>query len=549
MHHKILILTLFLIVVFAFKIEAQNKKIPPDKPKLIVGIVVEQMRYDYIYRFWDKLGEKGFKRLIYEGTSCKNANINYIFTQSSPGTASIFTGTTPSFHGIVSDEWFLPLKGDKQNCVNDATCKTIGSKSDDGKKSPRQLFVSTIGDEIKLFSTGKSKVIGVALDDRTAILASGHSANAAYWMDDKTGNWITSSYYMEEIPKWAKEFNNKDFTKTFCEREWATSLPIEQYTEALPDKNSFEVGFDRNGTSFPYNIKAIKEKMGNFKVIKHIPAGNTLTTDFAVHAIINEELGKDDHTDLISIGYSVTNNIGLEFGPSSVEIEDTYIKLDKDIAHFLEFIDDLIGKENVLVFLTSNSGVAEVPKYLDSLRVSSGYFKNFYALTLLKTYLNAVYGKGDWVQGYIEQQIYLNRNLIEDAKISLEDIQNKTAQFMLQFTGVSNTITASTLQTTHFTKGIFEKMQNSYHQKRSGDVMINLTSGWVEDISTATTHNSGYSYDTHVPLIFYGWKIGRNTIARQVNITDIAPTVSTIVNISFPNACTGEPILELINNK
>ncbi|MBI5219038.1 MAG: alkaline phosphatase family protein [Bacteroidia bacterium] len=537
------------LLLWSTAIYSQNKKIPPEKPKLIIGIVVEQMRYDYLYRFWDKLEEKGFKRLMYEGTSFKNANINYLFTQSAPGIASIYTGTTPSFHGIVSDEWYLRLKGEKIYCVDDPNYKTAGGKTDDGKKSPKQMLTSTLGDEIKLFTTGKSKVIGVALDDRSSILAAGHAADASYWFEEKSGNWITSTYYMEELPKWVKEFNNKKFSDVFTDKEWSTMLPIDQYKEALPDKNSFEIGFERNGTSFPYNIKTIKEKMQSYRVMKHIPFGNTFTTDFAVHAIVNENLGKDDYTDLITISYSATNTIGLEFGPSSVEVEDTYLRLDRDIAHLLEVVDDLIGKENTLVFLTSNSGVAEVPKYLDSLKVASGNFKNFYALALLKTYLNALYGKGDWVLGYLEQQIYLNHNLIEDAKISLEDIQNKTSQFLLQFTGVSNTITATTLQTTHFTKGIFEKMQNSYQQKRSGDVMINLTSGWIEDISTATSHNSGYSYDTHVPLIFYGWKIGRNSIARPVNITDIAPTISTIMNISFPNSCTGEPILEMINNK
>ncbi|OFY98044.1 MAG: hypothetical protein A2491_19045, partial [Bacteroidetes bacterium RIFOXYC12_FULL_35_7] len=377
-------------------------------------------------------------------------------------------------------------------------------------------------------------------------LGAGHSANAAYWIEGKSGQWVSNTYYMDELPKWVKEFNDKDFSKTFSDREWNTLLPISEYKESLTDKNSFEIGFERNGTTFPYDIKAIKEKMKTLNIIKNVPAGNTLTTDFAVHAIVNEEMGKDEHTDLIAISYSVPDNIGLQFGPSSVEIQDCYLRLDKDIAHFLEVVDDLIGKENTLIFVTSNCGVAEIPRYLDSLKVASGYFKNFYALTLLKTYLNAVYGKGEWVQGYVEQQIFLNHNMIEDAKISLEDIQNKTAQFLLQFNGVSNTITSTTLQTTHFTKGIFEKMQNSFQQKRSGDVLINLTSGWVEDISTATTHNSGYSYDTHVPLIFYGWKIGRNSISRPVNITDIAPTIAAFLNMSFPNASTGEPILEMI---
>jgi arylsulfatase A-like enzyme len=199
-----------------------------------------------------------------------------------------------------------------------------------------------------------------------------------------------------------------------------------------------------------------------------------------------------------------------------------------------------------MIFCTSDHGVAQVPTYLNDSRIPAGYFNQTGAISLLKSALNNTYGRGDWVKAYHAQQIYLNRILIEDSKISLREIQEYIAQFMMQFTGVANTITAYTLQTTNFTNGIFEKIQNSYNQKRSGDVLINLKAGWVEKGDGSTDHNSSYSYDTRIPLIWYGWKISHGTIVRPVDIIDIAPTISTFLNITYPNACTGIPILELI---
>ncbi len=541
------------VILFVFYIKAFSQSrtiIPPEKPKLVVGIVVDQMRYDYVARYWNKFEDGGFKRLVNEGTFCKNTNLNYLFTQTGPGHATIFTGTTPSIHGIISNEWYKQLSNTRIYCVSDENVKTVGGKINNGNFSPKHLFVTTIGDELKLSNNKKSKVIGIGMKERAAILSSGHLADAAYWYDGYTGNWITSTYYMDSLPEWVNSFNNQKFPDIYLEKEWNTLLPIEQYTESLDDSCEFETGFSNRQNTFPYDLSEISKKGKNekdYSILKYVPFGNTLTVDFAIHAIINENLGKGEYTDMITISFSPPDYIGHDYGPLSVEMEDTYLRLDKEIAHFLEFIDQEFGKENVLLFLTADHGVMLPPDFLKSQNIPAGKFKSYYSIALLKSYLNAVYGQGEWVKEYLDQQIYLNHNLIEDSKLSLKDFQQKTASFMVQFKGVANALTANTMQTTYFDDGIFQKMQNSFNQKRSGDIIINLETGWMETGIYTTTHNTGYTYDTHVPLFWYGWKINRQAITEPVSVVDIAPTIATFLNIEFPNGTSGKPINKMFD--
>ena len=334
----------------------------------------------------------------------------------------------------------------------------------------------------------------------------------------------------------------------YLSEEWNTLYPIYEYTESLPDKNPYETGFNGKIT-FPYDLDSLSKISRNerdYSLLTRTPFGNTYTADFAANLVTNEQLGQDDATDILLVCFTAGENIGNMFGPNSVEVEDAFLRLDKEIAHFINFIESYVGKQNALIFLTSDHGVAQVPSFLTDNKIPAGYFNQNAAISLLTSALNNTYGRGDWVRSYHAQQIYLNHNLIEDSRLSLKDMQEYVAQFMLQFAGVSNTITSYTLQTTNFTDGIFKKMQNSYNQKRSGDVIINLKSGWVESNSGVTGGTSSYSYDSRVPLIWYGWKIGRGTVNRDIDIIDIAPTVSSLLNITFPNSCTGSPIFELI---
>jgi predicted AlkP superfamily pyrophosphatase or phosphodiesterase len=547
------IVSLLLLISSPLWLKAQSStRIPPEKPKLIVGIVVEQMRQDYIYKYWDKFGEGGFKRLLNEGTYCKNANFNYLFTQTSPGVATIATGTYPSYHGIVSEEWYQRLKDKVVNAVADDKEKTVGGSYDAGRMSPRRLLTTTIGDEMRLASFNKSKVIGISMQGKAAILSTGQTANAAYWFDDETGNWVTSSFYMPELPAWVQDFNDKKFQDLYMNRSWEPTSPLSDYANrCLPDNNKYETGIEGH-KSFPYNLAQMgvipdDKNKKKYNLLRYTPFGNTFTKDFAISAIVNDSLGKGNNTDLLMVSFASTEYIGQNFGPESIELMDAFIRLDKDLEHFLNFLDQELGKQNVLVFLTSDHGVAQNPDYLADKGIPVGYFSQNSALSLLKSYLNAVYGRGEWVKTYYAQQLYLNRDLIEDSKFNLADVQQKVAQFMLQFTGVANTVTSTTLQTAYFSDGVFSKIQRSFNQKRSGDVLINLDPGWIETDGTATTHNSSYSYDTHVPLIWYGWKVKRSTIFEPVDMVDIAPTISYFLNIASPNATVGKPIIGLVS--
>lgn len=526
----------------------QRMSIPSEKPKLIVEIIVSQMRYDYIHRYWDKFGEGGFKLLVNEGAFCKNARFNYLLTQSYPGLATISTGANPMVHGIISNKWYRTSCGDAIDAVADEKVNTIGGSFFSGKFSPKNIITSTFGDELNLYDP-LSKVIGISLDPGSSILTTGHNPTGAFWFDAEKGNWVSSSFFMSTLPAWADTFNTKKFANLYADREWNASKPINTYDEA-----------DTNKIKAPEVKKKLIDKLKSmwdgvilkksptltYSSLLETPYGNLLAKDFAIASIVGENLGADDHTDLLAVTFSANRNISYKYGPQSIEVEDTYIKLDKELAHFLQFISQSVGRENVLVVLTSDQGIASTPAYLEKSKIPGGYFDPKKAMALLGSYLKAIYGQGNWVTAYYEKQIYLNRRLIEDSNLKLADFQQKIADFMLEFSGVSNTITGSTLQSSNFTTGIFEKFQNSYNQRRSGDVIINLEPGWVESNGGITSGNSAYSYDVHVPLIWYGWKIKRRSILSPVNMTDISPTLSTLIGITWPNGATGNPIKELI---
>jgi len=538
----------FLLIVFVsisqLSFGQKRKVIPPEKPVLIVGVVVEDMRYDYLYRFWDNFGEGGFKKLIDEGTLCKNATYNYLLTQTAPGFATIASGCEPVIHGIVSDYWYQRLQKLNTYSVFDDKTKTIGTEPDVYPYAPKNLLTTTFTDELKLFNNGQSKAIGISFKPESAILAVGHLGDAAYWFDDASGKFISSSYYCDSLPTWVNAFNNKKFPDLYVDREWLPLLDVEKYRAGSKQGNSKAIGFSTEN-KFAKRISTFIKKDNPYAKLKATPYGITLTKDFAISAILDEQLGTDKYTDYISIGFASTSRVSESCGPNSIELEDLYIRLDKELEHLLQFIDDQFGKHQVLLYLTSDHGTSYRPEELKEQNIPAGEFNSERAVMLLGTYLNAVYDKGKWVSSYYNKQIYLNHQLIEDAELNLSEVQNVVAQFMIQFSGVSNAITSTTLEQSHFTEGIFASMQNSYNQKRSGDILLNLEPGWIEKGDYVSTANSANRYDTHVPLIWYGWKIKRTKISTTVYMKDIAPTISNFLDIPFPNGCTGKVIPEL----
>ncbi|MFZ0281020.1 MAG: alkaline phosphatase family protein, partial [Bacteroidales bacterium] len=352
------------------------------------------------------------------------------------------------------------------------------------------------------------------------------------------------------LPPWVNDFNAMRYPDTYLNSPWNLLKAAGEYADCLPDSNKFETGF--NGLNyFPYDLKKMNQAAGRnatrtFSLLRETPFSDTFTTNFAIKLIEQEGLGKDDTTDFVAICYSSTDYIGHRFGPSSVEAGDAILRLDKDIETLLTTLNDNLGKKNILVYFTSAHGVSEIPAVLQATRIPANYFNQNQALQLLRSYLNAVYGEGNWVKGYSEKQIFLNRTLIEDARIQLEDIQKKVARFLIQFTGVLSAYPYSAFEANDYGNGHLKRIVNNFSPQRSGDVIVTLNPGWVEkEEGYLTNHNSPYQYDTHVPLIWYGWTVNRATVMRNVNMTDIAPTLSSLCKIPYPNACSGEPLSEL----
>lgn len=355
--------------ILIFSCNAQSPIVPKqsentNKPKLVVGIVVDQMRYDYLTRFYSKYGEGGFKRMMNEGFNCKNNHFNYVPTFTGPGHASIYTGSTPKYHGIIGNDWYDKEIKKMVYCAGDDSVQSVGAKTEDGKMSPHRMKTTTFADENRLFTQMRGKTIGISIKDRGAILPAGHTANAAYWFYGKDeGLFISSTFYMNSLPNWVNDFNKSDKVASNL-KPWNTLYNIETYTESGSDLNDFEGGFKgKEAATFPYDLNVLKDQNGGFDILKSTPYGNTIVADFAIAALNGEQLGQDTNTDVLTVSFSSTDYVGHNFGVNSKEIEDTYIRLDKDLERFFKALDEKVGKENYTVFLTADHAAIDVPAY------------------------------------------------------------------------------------------------------------------------------------------------------------------------------------------
>ena len=448
---------------------------PTEKPKLVVGIVVDQMRYEYLTRFENKYGNGGFLRLINEGFNCKNNHFNYVPTYTGPGHASVYTGTTPKNHGIIANNWYDKFSDSFVYCAGDTTVQSVGTMDKAGQMSPHRMKTTTFADENRLFTQMNGKTIGISIKDRGAILPAGHSANAAYWFHGKDqGHFISSSYYFETLPQWVKDFNATNPAEKYL-TEWNTFYDIETYTESGSDLNDFEGGFRGKDTAtFPYDLKALSKTNGNYNIIKATPYGNSIVTDFAIAALVGEQLGIDDYTDVLTVSYSSTDYIGHNFGVNSKEIEDTYIRLDKEIEQLLNTLDAKVGKENYTVFLTADHGAVNVPAYLESVKIPAGYFDGAAFEAYLKDLVVEDYKLSAWIKNISNQQIFLDREKIIGYGLDLEKVQQGIVSQIINYPNVYKAYTATSMSNTQYTKGIENLLQNGYNQKRSGDVLFVL---------------------------------------------------------------------------
>jgi predicted AlkP superfamily pyrophosphatase or phosphodiesterase len=518
------------------------------QPKLVVGIVVDQMRFDYLYRFQSKFGENGFKRLLKEGNNCRNVNYNYVPTYTGPGHASIYTGTYPALHGIISNRWFERKTSKNVYCCEDKSISTVGEGGkEEGEMSPQRCITTTVGDELRLSNNKKSKVIGIALKDRGAILPSGHMANAAYWFSSKTGNWISSNFYANTLPSWVIEFNQQKLSDKYLSQKWETSYPISDYKECLSDDNNYEESFKGElKPIFPHDLPALKLLNEGYGILKEVPFGNTITKDFAISTIKAEEMGKNNVTDMITISFSSTDYVGHRFGISSIELEDTYIKLDKDLAELFNFLDSYIGKENVLLFLTADHGAVENPQYLIDSKINAAFVDEKEITIGLKSLLKQNFSDS-LLLSFSNEQVFFNHKLIETKKINYSIIEELTIKYLASQLNVRQVLKSSDLLSNQYTDVPRSLVQNGFSPTRSGDIIVVYEPSVIESFNDkkGTTHGAPYSYDTHVPLIWWGYKIKKDENVTAINITDIAPTISQFLNIQYPSGCVGKPIVEL----
>lgn len=519
----------------------QSNTVAIERPKLVVGIVVDQMRWDYLYRYQKRYTDGGFKRLLGEGFSCENTMIPYVPSVTAIGHTCIYTGSVPSIHGIAGNNFVK--EGKKVYCTDDDSVKPVGTTSEAALMSPRNLWVSTIGDEMKIASNGRAKVVGVALKDRASILPAGHNPNGAFWFDDQTGCFITSSYYMDRLPKWVEAFNGKRLPEQYLSQKWNTIYPKNTYTESTTDENEYENGI-REGVkaTLPLNLPELYKKYG-YGIIRNTPFGNSLTLDMAKAAIDGEQLGADDETDLLAVSCSSTDYIGHQVGTHAIETEDTYLRLDKAIADFLAYLDSKVGKGNYLVFLSADHGAMNNAAFLQDRRIPAGSWNASATAKKLNQVLAKEYPEaGDIVKTVMNYQVFFNRDVIKSKQLDFDNIKQTVVNVLKEDPSVLYACDMATASTESIPEEVKSRIINGYNRERSGDVVIILKPNFYAHGMKGTDHGAWNSYDTHIPLVFMGWGIKHGATTKQTFMTDIAPTIAAMLHVQAPNGCVGKAI-------
>lgn len=519
----------------------QASAIGVQRPKLVVGIVIDQMRWDYLYRYQKRYTDGGFKRLLNEGFSCENTVIPYVPSVTAIGHTCIYTGSVPSIHGIAGNNFVK--NGEKVYCTDDDTVKPVGSNSEAGLMSPRNLWVTTIGDEMKIASNGRAKVVGVALKDRASILPAGHNPDGAFWFDDKSGNFITSTYYMNQLPKWVEAFNGKKLPEHYLSEKWNTLYPKDTYIESTSDENEYENGIKKGvKATLPLNLPELYKKYG-YNIIRNTPFGNSLTFDMAKAAIDGEQLGADDETDLLAVSCSSTDYIGHQVGTHAVETEDTYLRLDKAIADFLSYLDTKVGKGNYLVFLSADHGAMNNARFLQDRRIPAGNWDDDTAAKKLNEVIAKEFpNTGDLVKTVMNYQVFFNREVIKNQHLDFAKIKQTVVDFLKEDSCVLYACDMEKTMTESIPEEVKYRIVNGYNRERSGDIQIVLKPNFYTHGMKGTNHGAWNLYDTHIPLVFMGWGIKHGATTKRTFMTDIAPTIGALIHVQAPNGCVGQPI-------
>lgn len=536
-----------LFFAIAIPVFGQNKK-PADRPRLIVGVVVDQMRWDYLYKFQDRYVEGGFKRMLREGFSCENTQIDYAPTVTAIGHSTAFTGSVPSITGIIGNGWYDRRIRRGINNVEDTSVLTVGAPQDGPSRSPHNMLTTTVGDELKISNGFQSKVIGVAIKDRGAILPAGHLSNGSYWYDSGTGHFVTSTFYMDDLPEWVKNFNARKLPEQYLTQTWETLFPIETYTLSEADDRPYEnkmIG--KKSATFPYEFGKADTDPGD---IRSVPFGNTITMEMAKAAIEGENLGSGEVTDMLTVSFSATDGLGHTVGPNAIEIEDMYLRLDREFAEFFEFLDERYGSDGYLFFITADHGVSQSPGFLKEYKLPTGVYGGEIQESIDEA-VQSKYGIEDVVEAQANAQIYLNWDHInaQNKDVDTDELIDFIIRDLLKHDGIVDAWPTRKLGTAPWPDAVKSRFINGYNAQRGGDIVIIMKPGWKGGSPTGATHGLWYPYDNHIPLVWMGWHINAGETNRLVRMTDIAPTISAMLDIQMPSGSIGDPILEITDRK
>jgi predicted AlkP superfamily pyrophosphatase or phosphodiesterase len=550
---KIILSVSFCAAVFVGNAQQSSNKNAVNnnysQPKLVVGIVVDQMRWDYLYRFYDVYKTTGgFKRLLNDGFSCDNTLVPYLPTVTACGHACVYTGSVPAIHGITNNQWFDNNLQKLIYCVEDKSTQTVGSSSvEEGRMSPVNLFTTTVTDELRLASNFKNKVIGISIKDRGAILPAGHAANAAYWFDGKSGNFISSTYYMNQLPQWVQQFNDRKLPDSLFNLNWNLRLPKQVYEKYCDDEsNSYTSAvFGEDQLSFPYNLQKYKNK--NYGKLASTPYGNGIVAELAKATIANENLGNNSVTDFLAVSFSSTDYIGHSFGPNSWELLDTYIRLDETLDNFFDYLDKKMGKNNYTVFLTADHAGAHISEFLQKHKIPAGRWSDGDIKKELNEYLQQQFKIEKLVSAVEEFDVYLNHPLIDSLQLNEKNIQQSIVKYLLKKDDkVLTVVDKPHAAEVTVPAALREMIVNGYNPQRSGDLQIITKTGIMDAGKTGMSHGAWNAYDSHIPLLFYGWGIKRGSLNREVYMTDIAPTIAALLHIQMPSGNIGKVITEVM---
>jgi predicted AlkP superfamily pyrophosphatase or phosphodiesterase len=554
--HKLVIAKLLLILLLPVSIPAQTQRQPAARaahvrPKLVVVIMIDQFRYDFLERFADLFGKGGFLRLTSDGALFTNANFDYVPTYTAPGHAAVFTGSVPAQNGIVGNTWFDREAGRVRIMVSDNSAKTItnaGPTGEPGAPSPRVLIGTTIGDQLRLSNNFNSKVVAVSLKDRAAVLPGGQRPNGAYWFNNEIGQFVSSDYYFKQLPDWVKKFNTDSRPDKYFGAKWDRSLPIEMYSRAQAE--NLPLQRSPLGDKFPYVVTGGEDKPGRkfYAAFEFSPFASEHVVSFARTAVEAESLGADQYTDLLAVSFSTPDLVGHFYGPDSQEVEDTYIKLDRVIADFLTYLDKRVGPGNTLVAVTGDHGVAPVPEYVKSLGLDADRLPGRSVIDAVKKALEERFGDDKLVLGFVNDQFYFDRNRIVEKKIIMSEVERVAGEAALSVSGVVNYFTRTQILDGRMPAGpVARRVVNGFHRARSGDLwIITRPFYFFTEGTLATTHGSPYGYDTHVPVIFYGPGVKPGRYYTASSPSDVAPTLAALVGVESPSNSVGRVLAEAI---